>query len=137
MIRFFVVEFLERDGGICSMAIKADHYPNVNEVEDFLKFDMAENGYDHVYNFYEVDEDEVHAGYNDEGIDNWPILGKDNPSEYPTLADYQNLSDNIYTVFNKIMKQPSKSKREVEIARELINTGFNLKIFIDDAIKEM
>lgn len=137
MIRFFVVEFLERDGSIYSMAIKADHYPNVNEVEDFLKFDMANCGYDHVYNFYEVNEDEVHAGYNDEGIDNWPILGKHNPNEYPTLADYQNLSTNIYMVFNKIMKQPSQSKREIEIARDLMNTAFNLNSFINDAIKEM
>ena len=76
-INYYVVEFLEKDGSIYSMAIKVkpEYTPTIEDIETFLKPDMEQFGYDHVHNFYEVDEDEVYTGYDTDNIDNWPVLG--------------------------------------------------------------
>lgn len=72
---YYVVEFLENDGSTYSIAIKTTHHPSKDEVEEFLKKDMLFFGYAQVYNFYEVDEEEVYVGYDTDNIDNWPVLG--------------------------------------------------------------
>lgn len=76
-INYYVVEFLEKDGSIYSMAIKAKprYNPTIEDIETFLKPDMEQFGYDHVHDFYEVDEQEVYVGYDTDNIDNWPVLG--------------------------------------------------------------
>lgn len=71
---FYVVEFIENDGSVYSIAIKTSHHPTIEEVEVFMKPDMELYGYDHVHDFYEVDENEVYAGYDTKNIDNWPVL---------------------------------------------------------------
>lgn len=48
---------------------------NIEDVETFLKPDIEQFGYDHVHDFYEVDEQEVYVGYDTDNIDNWPVLG--------------------------------------------------------------
>ena len=76
-INYYVVEFLEKDGSIWSMAVKVNpgYAPTIEDIETFLKPDMEQFGYDHVYDFYEVDEDEVYTGYDTDNIDSWPVLG--------------------------------------------------------------
>lgn len=76
-INYYVVEFLEKDGSIYSMAIKAKlgYTPTIEDVETFLRPDMEFYEHDHVHDFYEVDEDEVYVGYDTDNIDNWPVLG--------------------------------------------------------------
>lgn len=76
-INYYVVEFLEKDGSIWSMAIKVHtgYALTIEDIETFLKHDMEQFGYDHVHDFYEVDENEVYAGYDTDNIDNWPVLG--------------------------------------------------------------
>lgn len=76
-IKYYVVEFLEKDGSIWSMAIKVKpgYTPTIENIETFLQYDMEFYEYDHVHDFYEVDEDEVYAGYDTDNIDSWPILG--------------------------------------------------------------
>lgn len=76
-INYYVVEFLEKDGSIWSMAIKVNHgyTPTIEDIETFLKHDMEQFGYDNVHDFYGVDEDEVYTGYDTDNIDNWPVLG--------------------------------------------------------------
>lgn len=75
-IKYYVVEFLEKDGSIWSMAIqvKAGYTPTIEDIERFVKPDMERFSYGHVHDFYEVDEDEVHYGYDDDFIGK-PILG--------------------------------------------------------------
>ena len=76
-IKYYVVEFLEKDDSIWSMAIKVNpgYTPTIEDIETFLKPDMAQFEYDHVHDFYEVDEDEIYAGYDTDNIDSWPVLG--------------------------------------------------------------
>lgn len=56
------------------IAIKADHYPEFEEVENFCKKDMETFGYTGVNSITEIEEWEVHAYYDDSNMDNWPIL---------------------------------------------------------------
>lgn len=76
-INYYVVEFLEKDGSIWSMAIRVNpgYTPTIEDIETFLKPDMAQLEYDHVHDFYEVGEDEIYAGYDTDNIDSWLILG--------------------------------------------------------------
>lgn len=71
---YYVVEFKESDESIYSIAIKASHEPTKNELLVFLETDMRNFGYDDVFDWYEVDEEEVYVGYYTENIDDWPIL---------------------------------------------------------------
>lgn len=62
---------------VYSIAIKADHYPSFEEVENFCKVDMEKWGYTGVNSITEIEEWEVHTFFDDENIDNWPILCKE------------------------------------------------------------
>ena len=70
---FIAVEFAEKDNSLYSMAIKAKHYPTPSELMEWLKKDMETMGYDNIFGYYEIDIDEVYAGYDTDNIDNWPI----------------------------------------------------------------
>lgn len=59
-----------------SIAIKADHYPTLQEAENFCKEDIEKFGYDGVYGITPLTEQEVHSFFDDSNIDNWKILSK-------------------------------------------------------------
>lgn len=59
-----------------SIAIKSDHYPSLEEAEEFIKEDLMRLGYDGVYGITPITEDEVHQFFDDSNIENWKILGQ-------------------------------------------------------------
>lgn len=59
-----------------SIAIKADHYPDIEEVEEFVKDDLKKFGYDGVYGITPLSEDELYSFFDTENIDKWKILSK-------------------------------------------------------------
>ena len=59
-----------------SIAIKADHYPSLQEAEIFCKEDIEKFGYDGVYGITPLTKQEVHSFFDDSNIDNWKILSK-------------------------------------------------------------
>lgn len=59
-----------------SIAIKADHYPDVEEVEEFVKDDLKKFGYDGIYGITPLSEDELYSFFDTENIDKWKILSK-------------------------------------------------------------
>ena len=59
-----------------SIAIKADHSPDFNEAEEFIKDDLKRLGYDGVYSITEITEDEVYKFFDTDNIDNWKVLRK-------------------------------------------------------------
>lgn len=69
---YIVVDF----GDGYSMAFKAARYPAPREIHEWLAGDFAALGYETFAEYYEVDEAEVFAGYDVEGIDSWPIHGE-------------------------------------------------------------
>lgn len=58
-----------------SMAIKATHYPNFDEVEEFYKDDLELVGYDGVHSITEITEEEVYKYFDTSLIDTWKVLG--------------------------------------------------------------
>ncbi len=81
MIRYFEIGFgykedeFFRTGDYIEdyhMAIKADHYPSFEEVEEFVKGDMGE--YTGVNSITEIEEWEVHKFFDDDNVDNWKVL---------------------------------------------------------------
>lgn len=83
MIRYFELGFgYKEDEGfrtgdyeeVYSIAIKADHYPNFEEAEEFVKDDMEKWGYTGVNSITEIEEWEVHKFFDDSNIDNWKVL---------------------------------------------------------------
>lgn len=57
-----------------SIAIKADHYPDFEEAEEFIKEDLKRLGYDGVYGITPLTEEEVYSFFDTENIDNWKVL---------------------------------------------------------------
>ena len=57
-----------------SIAIKADHHPTFEEAEMFIKKDMEAMGYTGINSITEIAEWECHTFFDDDNIDNWPIL---------------------------------------------------------------
>lgn len=60
----------------CSIAIKADHHPDFEEAEGFVKADLIVLGYDGIYGITPLSEDEIDLYFDTENLDNWKILGK-------------------------------------------------------------
>lgn len=58
-----------------SMAIKATHYPTIEEVENFLKGAMEIFDVDGIYSITPLTEEELHSFFDTENIDNWEVLG--------------------------------------------------------------
>lgn len=73
--KYYVAEFLDRDGSTYSIAFKSKPNPTMDEVTHHFTEDMQFFGYDHVHDFYEVDEQEVYYNYDTTNIDNWPVCG--------------------------------------------------------------
>lgn len=59
-----------------SIAIKADHYPNFDEAEEFIRNDLKKFGYDGVYGITPLTEDELYSFFDTENIDKWEVLRK-------------------------------------------------------------
>lgn len=59
-----------------SMAIKAECYPDISEIEEFLKEDIRLSGCDCVHGVTPIEEWEVHAFFDTSNIDNWPVFRK-------------------------------------------------------------
>lgn len=57
------------------VAIKATHYPTIEEVEAFVKEDLEIYGADGVYSVTPITEDEVYSFYDTERIGEWKVLG--------------------------------------------------------------
>lgn len=51
----------------------------IEELDELIEIEYMEAdddfGYDHVHDFYEVDEQEVYYDYDTTNIDNWPVCG--------------------------------------------------------------
>lgn len=58
-----------------SIAIKATHYPTIEEAENFCKEDMETFDADGIYSITPVTEDEVYSFFDTENIDNWKVIG--------------------------------------------------------------
>lgn len=59
-----------------SIAIKADHYPNFEEAEEFIKDDLKRFGYDGVYGITPLTEQELYSFFDTENIGKWKVLSK-------------------------------------------------------------
>lgn len=59
-----------------SIAIKADHYPNFEEAEEFIKDDLKRFGYDGVYGITSLTEQELYSFFDTENIGKWKVLSK-------------------------------------------------------------
>lgn len=57
-----------------SMVIKADHTPDFDEAEAFIREDLKRMSYDGAYSITEVTEDEVRGFFDTSNIDNWKVL---------------------------------------------------------------
>ena len=57
-----------------SIAIKATHYPTIEEAENFAADDIKLYGADGIYSVTPITEEEVYSFYDTENIDNWKIL---------------------------------------------------------------
>lgn len=57
-----------------SIAIKSDHYPTIEEAEEFIKSDLERFGYDGVYGITLLTEQEVYSFFDTENIDGWKVL---------------------------------------------------------------
>ena len=58
-----------------SMVIKATHYPDFDEVEEYFSDDLERVGYDGVHSITEITEEEVYKYFDTDNIDNWKVLG--------------------------------------------------------------
>ena len=57
-----------------SIAIKADHSPDFEEAEEFIREDLKRLGYDGVYSITEITEYEVEQFFDTSNIDDWKVL---------------------------------------------------------------
>lgn len=99
-MKYIEVEFESKDNPGCadpeySIAIKADHYPTLSEVEEFVRKDMIKLGYAKVHGCREITEKEIHDFYNDENIDKWPILTKKEKQNMEMKIKYEVVVDNM------------------------------------------
>ena len=77
-----------------SIAIKADHYPNFEEAEAFIKEDLKKLGYDGVYGITPLTEEELYSFFDTKNLENWPVLSK--------CREEQNLDIKISNVKNAL-----------------------------------
>ena len=56
-----------------SIVIKADHSPDFEEAEEFIREDLKRLKYDGVYSITEITEDEVYSFFDTSNIDNWKV----------------------------------------------------------------
>ena len=84
-MRYFEIEFGQKeDPGFRTgdynvkeiIAIKADHWPTFEEVEEFKKDYMKRHNVNGVHSITEITETEVRSNFNVYNFDKWPVLTK-------------------------------------------------------------
>lgn len=75
--KYFVVEFICKDGSPYEVAFKGMRIPSREETAVFHKDLMEKEGFTSkdIGRIYEADELEVYVGYDVEHIDSWPVFG--------------------------------------------------------------